>query len=202
MRAKLLWVTTMSLLLVGCSANSENKANSQSSSIMSSRVSQNKSSQSSVVNTSELSQFKVSVNTAIKQYQQAFPASAITGISIEKQLGTYQYEVEGADDAEEHNLKLNAQSGKQLSKVSERLNSDERDGVERQKALNLHRILTLTQAVKIAEDSVKDTPAVEASLEKEAGQTYWDVQFDTRGRETSVKLNAQTGKVLVVEHDD
>lgn len=205
MKFKILMTTLLAVLLVGCSSNNTSKSGNQDNSTSSQSTSQSSHSQSSssqATDKAALSQVKVSVATAIKQFNQTFANTDITGISVEKELGTYQWDIEGVDDNQEHSLKINAQTGKVLSKHSEALDADEANGSERQEALKLDQLVSLQRAVKIAQGSVKDQTPTEASVDKESGQTYWEVQFEHQGTETSVKLNAQTGKVLEVEHDD
>jgi len=194
-------VSFASLMLVGCSSNSRSQSNQDSTS--SSSVSSSSSQSASQAATNDnVSQVKVPVTTAIKAYQQTFPKSEITDLSVERELGRFQYEIEGVDDSREHTLKLDADSGKVISKRSERLDADEANGVKRQDALDLNNLIGLTRAVTIAQSKAKGQTATEASLDKESEQTYWEVQFEKQGQETQVKLDAQSGKVLTVENDD
>ncbi|WP_203651076.1 PepSY domain-containing protein [Secundilactobacillus yichangensis] len=191
-----------SLMLAGCSSNNQSKSD-QSSASSSSAVSHSQSSsasQSSAV--SDVSQVKVSVATAIKTYQQTYANSQITDLSVERELGKYQYEIEGVDNSREHTLKLDANSGKILVKKSERLDADEANGAERQDALDLNNMIGLSRVVKIAQPKAKGQAATEASIDKESEQTIWEIQFGHQGQETSVKLNAQTGRILAVDTDD
>lgn len=206
MKAKLMLALLLSLTLAGCSANNASKSNDQSSQTTSSSQSASSSSSSTSSQstaTADVTKVKVSVATAIKKYQQAFPNSDITGISLEKQLGTYQYEVEGVGDSKEYSLKLDAKTAAVTSKKSEALDADEANGVERKAdALNLDNLISVNEAVQKAQSQAKNQPATEISLDREASQTYWDVQFESQGQETSVKVNAQSGKVLATERDD
>lgn len=206
MKAKLMLALLLSLTLAGCSANNASKSDNQSSQATSSNQSASSPSSSTSgqsTTTADVTKVKVSVATAIKQYQQAFPNSDITGLSLEKQLGDYWYEVEGVDDSKEYSVKLNAKTAAVTNKKSEALDADEANGVERKaEALNLDNLLSVNKAVQNAQSKAKGQAATEISLEREAGQTYWDVQFEAQGQETSVKVNAQSGKVLAVEQDD
>lgn len=193
--------TLASLMLAGCSSNHQSQDKSSASS--SSAVSHSQSSSSSQSSSdSDVSQVKLPAATAIKTYQQTFTDSQITDLSVERELGKYQYEIDGVDDNHEHTLKLDANSGKILIKKSERLETDEANGAERQEALDLNNMIGLSRAVKIAQPKAKGQVATEASIDKESSQTYWEIQFKHQGQETSVKLNAQSGKVLAIENDD
>lgn len=205
MKAKLMLALLLSLTLAGCSANNGSKSDDQSSQATSSSQSASSSSSttSSQSTAADVTKVKVTVAAAIKRYQQTFPNSDITGLSLEKQLGDYQYEVEGVDDSKEYSLNLNAKTAAVTDKKSEALDADEANGVERKaEALNLDNLISVSKAVQNAQSKAKEQAATEISLEREAGQTYWDVQFEAQGQETSVKVNAQSGKVLAVEQDD
>lgn len=206
MKAKLMLALLLSLTLAGCSANNASKSDDQSSQATSSSQSASSpssSTSSQSTTTADVTKVKVSAATAIKRYQQVFPNSDITGISLEKQLGDYQYEVEGVDDSKEYSLNLNAKTATVTDKKSEALDTDEANGVERKaEALNLDHLISVSKAVQNARSKAKGQAATEISLEREAGQTYWDIQFENQGQETSVKVNAQSGKVLAVEQDD
>lgn len=197
MKARLIMIAVAALILGGCSANQAGQTHQQSS-----HSSQSSSSRTTTASSQHLADVKLSVNDAIKQFKQQFPNSEITELSVEKTLGRYQYEIEGVDNTREHHLKLNAQTGKVVTKYSERLDADEANGANRDEALDVNQLIGLPRAVQIAERSVKNQTAKEAALEKEAGQTFWEIQFEKQGNETNVKLNAQTGKVLEVERDD
>lgn len=202
MKFKILFATALaSLVLVGCGTSNDTHSKDSHSATSSTNHSQSSSSsQSSSV--SNVSEVKVSVATAIKTYQQTFANSQITDLSVEREMGKYQYEIDGVDDSHEHTLKLDANSGKVLIKKSERLEADEANGAERQEALDLNNLIGLTRAVKIAQPKAQGQTATEASIDKESEQTYWEIQFEHQGQETSVKLNAQTGRILSVDTDD
>lgn len=196
----MLAVSFASLMLVGCGSNNSSKSSQSSSSSesVSSSSSQSTASQSA----NDVSGVKISVATAIKTYQQTFAKSEITDLSVERELGRFRYEVEGADDSREYTLKLDANTGKVISKQTERLDADEANGVKRQEALDLNNLIGLTRAVKIAQPKAKDQTATEASIDKESERTAWEIQFEKQGQETQVKLDAQSGRVISVENDD
>ncbi|MCH5461628.1 lysis protein [Lactobacillus sp. LC28-10] len=197
----ILAVSFASLMLVGCGSNNGSKSSQDSAS---SSTASSSSSQSVKQTTAQkdVSQVKVSVGTAIKTYQKTFANSEITDLSVEQELGQFRYEVEGADDSREYTLKLDANTGKVISKTSERLDADEANGVKRQEALDLNNLIGLTRAVNIAQPKAKGQTATEASLDKESEQTHWEIQFEHQGQETQVKLDAQSGRVITVENDD
>ncbi|GAX06104.1 peptidase propeptide and YPEB domain protein [Secundilactobacillus pentosiphilus] len=190
-----------SLMLAGCSSNHQSQDKSSASSSSAASHSQSSSSSQSSSD-SDVSQVKLPAATAIKTYQKTFADSQITDLSVERELGKYQYEIDGVDDNHEHTLKLDANSGKILIKKSERLEADEANGAERQDALDLNNVIGLSRAVKTAQPKAKGQTATEASIDKESEQTYWEIQFEHQGQETSVKLNAQTGRILTVDTDD
>lgn len=200
MKIKVFTAVLLALVLAGCSAKETTKDSGTSSQSTSS--SQSQSSEAKQATTSDILQVKVTVNEAITTYQKTFAQTDITSISLEKVGNQFQYEVEGVDDQREHQLTLNATTSSVINKHSEQLDADETDGVARHEALKLTNFISLSRAVKIAQQSAEVTGATEAKLDQENGQTVWKIQFEQHGQETEVKLNAQTGKVLATEVDD
>lgn len=207
MNKKMMVVGTLCLgfVLAGCT-NTDKSLEANKESKMSTKVSQSTTqdvSGTSNSTTKKTSQRKVSVEDAIKAYNEAYPNTSITSLDLDPSFGIYYYEIKGVDDSKEYEVKINAETGELKKEREETLDQDEQNGVEKKnEALELKGILSIEDVSKIAEDSVGEGTANEWSLERDLALTYWEVKVQTGNKEMTVKINAQTGDVLEKELDD
>nr|WP_086443798.1 PepSY domain-containing protein [Enterococcus sp. 12C11_DIV0727] len=207
MNKKMMVVGTLCLgfALAGCT-NTDKSLEANKESKMSTKVSQSTKqdvSGTSNSTTKKTSQRKVSVEDAIKAYNEAYPNTSITSLDLDPSFGIYYYEIKGVDDSKEYEVKINAETGELKKEREETLDQDEQNGVEKKnEALELKGILSIEDVSKIAEDSVGEGTANEWSLERDLALTYWEVKVQTGNKEMTVKINAQTGDVLEKELDD
>ncbi|MGO3115900.1 PepSY domain-containing protein [Enterococcus pseudoavium] len=183
--------------VAGCSDTSDTANNSSSTS---QTISQTKQTQAS--SKGQIS-FKVTVEEAIKTYQETYPDSDITSIELETSFGKYSYKIEGVDDEREYEVQVNADT-KEVSKDSaENLDSEDKAGVKRNAdKLDLENLLSVERAAEIAAKKAGGGKAEEWQLDKELGTTYWEVKVVNGHKETDVKLDAKSGEVLETEIDD
>ncbi|AUI78933.1 PepSY domain-containing protein [Lactiplantibacillus pentosus] len=179
------------ILLAGCGTRQSEKDEVTSQS----RTSQS-SSTKSVTDTT-----KVSLNAAIKAFQQQYPDASLTSIELEDQLGRPVYTLEGVGGTQEHELQLNGRTGKVISKHSERLDQDDQAEVENDR-LNLKKVISPSKAVAIAVHDRNGGYARELKLDKDNGTTYWEVQVHQGKQQVEIKIDAQEGSILKTEHDD
>lgn len=207
MNKKMMVVGTicLGLTLAGCT-NTDKSLEANKESKMSTQVSQSTTQDAgdtSNSNTKKTSQRKVSVEGAIKAYNEAYPNTSITSLDLDPSFGIYYYEIKGVDDSKEYEVKINAETGELKKEREETLDQDEQNGVEKKnEALELKDILSIEDVSKIAEDSVGEGTANEWSLERDLSLTYWEVKVQTSNKEITVKINAQTGDILEKELDD
>ncbi|WP_334332307.1 PepSY domain-containing protein [Companilactobacillus sp. HBUAS59544] len=177
----------LSILLVGCSTNSTSSST------------QSKSNSSKVLK----NQIKVSANDAIKLYQKTYPKTSVTSLELEKSYRGPVYKIEGIDEQKEYQLNINARNKKILQNSQEELDEDDQDDASRKsETLDVDDLISIKKAAKIAEDKIGGGVSTEFSLDKDLGKTYWEVTVKKNSTEKSVKINAQTGKILEVENDD
>ena len=209
----------LGVLLAGCTSNNKTlETNSQSK--VSTEVSQkltfdsSTSESSSTNNTASSSavtanatknpdKIKVTLEDAVKAYQDAYPNTAITSLDLDLSFGTYHYEIKGVDDSKEYEVKINAETADLTKERVETLDREDQNGVEKaNEALDLNNLKTRDDISKIAVDSIGEGQAVEWSLDRELTITYWEVKVQSGHQEISVKINAQTGDVLEKELED
>lgn len=208
----------LGVLLAGCTSNNksletkgQSKASTEvsqtitfdSSTSESSNSNDTVSSSASVNSNKNQSQVKVSLEEAVKAYQEAYPNTAITSLDLDPSFGTYYYEIKGVDDSKEYEVKINAETGELKKEREETLDREDQNGVEKaNEALDLNNLKSMDDISKIAVDSFGEGQAIEWSLERELSTTYWEVKVQSGNQEMSVKINAQTGDVLEKELDD
>ena len=116
---------------------------------------------------------KVSQSSAVKKFQAKYNAK-IKSINLEKENGRYVYEIEGFSSTREYEMKINASSGKTISRST---------------------------ATKIAQKRVSGSKAIEWNLERENSRSVWEVTVTKNGKKSDVKINALTKKIISVERD-
>lgn len=145
----------------------------------------------------KIAKVDVTAKQAIAAFKDKYPGSSITGLNLEKKLGKYYYEIDGVDDNKEHSLTLNANTKKRVQSESENLDADEKGGKKRdQDKISTKKLISVKQAVRAAQKKVKSGKVTEVSLDKDVATTYWEVKFKQKTQETSVQLDAATGKYL------
>ncbi len=146
---------------------------------------------------------EVTVSEAIDLYQKTYPNSDIIKLELDNSFGKIQYKIEGVDDIKEYTVKVDGETKKVDTEKEEALDTDERDGQKRQQEkINMTGLKSLTEISEIAEKEVGKGQADEWELEQKLGITYWEVTVKNGLKDTSVKINAQTGEVLEVEQED
>jgi len=189
--------------LAGCGSSStgdtnESASNSQSESVMSSNE---VTSSSEGTNTN--GERNVSVEDAIQIFKDNYSDTAITSLDLERSLGKYVYKIEGVDDNKEYELQIDSETKEVSKKSEESLDTDEQAGVKRKAdKLDLNKLLSIDEVSKIAVKEAGNGEATEWSLDKDLDITYWEVKVKDGQKETEVKINAQSGKVLATDLDD
>ncbi|MGX7202445.1 lysis protein [Enterococcus plantarum] len=207
MNKKMIVVGTLclSFALAGCTKTDKSLETNQQSKVsteVSQSTTQNSSSTSNSATKKQI-QINVSVEDAIKAYNEAYPNTSITSLELDPSFGVYYYEIKGVDDFKEYEVKINAETGDLKKDREETLDEDEQNGVEKtNESLDLKNIKSLEDVSKIAQDSVGEGTAIEWSLERDLSVTYWEVKVQTGNKEMTVKINAQTGDVLEKKLDD
>ncbi|MGP5430980.1 PepSY domain-containing protein [Enterococcus malodoratus] len=183
--------------LAGCGTDSDDSASSSSSTQKTSQTSNSQTSSEATTN------FKVSVDDAIKAYQEAYPDSDITSVDLETSFGKYLYKIEGVDDNKEYEVRVDADSKEVSKEREENLDTEDKDGVKRKEdKLDLDNLLSVEKVSDIAVKHVGKGKATDWSLDKDMGKTYWEVKVMDGHKETEVKIDAKSGDVLESETDD
>lgn len=201
-------------LLAGCS---QNNPNSSSQSVESSTEQSTTTTTSSAVSSTAASTTNtadsttntagelpsVTVEEAIKVFQDKYPDAAITALELDTTFGNYFYKIEGVDDANEYEMTVDAETKAVSGERTEALDADEQNGVKKaEDQLTITDLLSLAEISDIAVKEVGSGEATDWDLDKEMDITYWEVKVQDGNTQTNVKINAQTGEVLETEIDD
>ena len=191
-------------LLAGCSGNdtSSDQSTSQPQNTSSSISQSTSATETSDTASQENGKRTVSVEDAIKAFQDTYPDADITSLELDTSFGKYFYKVEGVDDSKEYEIRVDGETKKIEKEREESLDDDEKNGEKRKDKLALTDLLSIEKAASIAEKEVGSGQATDWDLDQELGTTYWEVTVEDNGTETNVKMDARTGEILEKEVDD
>lgn len=197
------------LLLAGCQSNQATPESTPAPATTSTSTGQQTTSSTEASNqtmnsgTNATKEIKVSEQKAIELFQKEYPNAAITSLELDSSWGSFFYKIDGVDDQNEYEMKINAANEEIQKQNPERLDQDEQNGQKKQEdALDTSKLLSIEEAAKIAEKQAGGGTATDWDLSKELGTTYWEVKVKNGNKSTQVKLNSQTGEVLATENDD
>lgn len=198
---KILLVGISTLLvgvMAGCSQTEVKKPVTETSQTSKNKTSETKSS----TNQKSLSEVKIiSLEEARDIYEKAHPKTDIISIQLDSHRGDFFYKVEGMDESKEYKIKFNAVTKDIKKDKSEKLDKED-IGQNKDKKLDLKGLKSIDQVTEIAEKEVAVGKAQEWKLEKKLGVIFWEVEVKEGHKETKVKIDAKTGKVLEKKQDD
>lgn len=176
------------------SSSSAMESSSEMSSDMSSEASSD-SSATSDTNTKgiENKTFDTSVDDVIKKFNDTFPNAKITSLSIDNDNNSYVYEVEGYNDTNELELKVDANTGE----IVKQDDDDDRDDVIDDDVLDLDGIVSPQEAMKAALDEVGSGYAKEWELDSKNGKVYYEIDVEgSKQAQDDVHIDAKTGDFI------
>ena len=145
---------------------------------------------------------KVSLEKARELFKQQYPNADISELQLKKQLNKTVYHLTGLSDTEELEMQIDSQTGDISHLTKETLDTDEQHGVARQKELfDFKSLMTLEAAQKKAQHYFGGD-VLEATLEKDDGVVYWEIEGHQKHQKMQVKIDATTGEVVDTELDD
>ena len=136
-----------------------------------------------------------SQSDAINKFNEKNGSKSIMGIELKNKKNKYIYEVEGFDSEKEYKVKIDASSGEILKAKSENLDADDKE-----EALDLNGLISRSEATKLAQTKASGK-AVKWSLEMDDKQPVWEVELKDGNKETEVKIDAKSQKILRTKTD-
>ncbi|TGY25616.1 hypothetical protein E5350_08850 [Lactobacillus johnsonii] len=138
----------------------------------------------------------LSQSDAINKFNEKYGSKSIKEIELKNKKNKYIYEVEGFDSEKEYKVKIDASSGKILKAKSENLDADDKE-----EALDLNSLISRSEATKLAQSKASGK-AVKWSLEMDDRQPVWEVELKDGNKETEVKIDAKSQKILKTKTDN
>ena len=196
-------VVTLVAVLSGCQTK-QAPTSTETSVTNQTKISETETSRETTSENLDLGQeITVSLDDVIALYQETYPDTYLTSIELEPERNQYIYKLEGVDEQEEYELKVDAITKEIKKQKNEALDRDERNGVKlKNKAIDLTNLASLNDATETAKKEAVDYTPVEWELKQELGVTYWKVNLKQANKEKEVKINAQDLSILKVEDDD
>ncbi|MCC0784970.1 PepSY domain-containing protein [Clostridioides sp. ES-S-0108-01] len=145
--------------------------------------------------------FKVPYTDAINIFKDKYKDADIVDLSLERDLNKFVYTVEGVDGNNEYKMKIDANTKDVLQDKTEKLDSEDLNGVARKEKLDLSDIITPQQAMEIA---LKEQNGIvkEWSLDKDLDVTFYKIRIDKDKNEYDIKVDSKKGTILEVEKED
>lgn len=129
------------------------------------------------------------------KFNEKYGSKSIKGIELKNKKNKYIYEVEGFDSEKEYKVKIDASSGEILKAKSENLDADDKE-----EALDLNGLISRSEATKLAQTKASGK-VVKWSLEMDDKQPVWEVELKDGNKETEVKIDAKSQKILRTKTD-
>lgn len=188
---------SLGITVISCSNSGDDSSKSSQSSKV--EKAKKKTKKSANENTAKLktTDIKLSMSEALNKFDQKFKDTKIKTIDLQAEGNSYVYEIDGMDNNKEYTAKIDANNGKILHSESKKLDLDDR----LDKTIDLDNVISRKQATKIAEKKVKGTTE-EWKLEQDHNKAYWEITVNDGSKKHEVKIDAETKKVVEVDHDD
>lgn len=141
----------------------------------------------------ENTEFDYSMEDAVRVFNDTFANAKITSVKIDNDSNSYVYEVEGYNDTNSVEIKMDANSGEVIKKDD----SDDRDDNSEDDVLDLEGLVSPQEAMKAALDEVGSGYAKEWELDSKDGKMYYEIDVeDSKQANDDVHIDAKTGDFI------
>lgn len=123
----------------------------------------------------------------------------VESVELESEFDNKYYEVEIEKENIDYDIHVEAYTGKIISVKEER--DDDRKEIVKETETSNQNLLSREKAIEIAEKAVNGK-VIEMDRDEENGRIIYEFELATSTGEAELKLDASTGKVLKVEHDE
>lgn len=145
--------------------------------------------------------FKVPYTDVVSIFKDKYKDADIVDLSLERDLNKFVYTVEGVDDNNEYKMKIDANTKDVLQDKTEKLDSEDLNGVARKEKLDLNDIITPQKAMEIALKE-QNGRVKKWSLDKDLDVTFYKIRIDKDKNEYDIKVDSKKGTILEVEKED
>lgn len=169
--------------------SSETSSSSESST---KQESSNNGNQQKGINNQE---FSILLEDAVQIFNDSYPGASIESIHFDDDDDkSYEYDIDGFDDANEYELSINANSGETHDQESE--DDDHNDN----EALNIDTIISPQEAMDIVLNETGSGHVDEWELDNEDGTPVYEISLEDRDShdddDEDIIVHAETGEVL------
>ncbi|NMA02118.1 MAG: hypothetical protein GX923_06080 [Clostridia bacterium] len=184
-------VVILVLMLSACTPNTPNQKLSNQGN------GQNKSNTEQKANTNantivKFEDVKVEPKEAYNTFTKKYPDAKVKELELEFSHGSYVYQVEGYDDTNEYEVKINPVDGK-IMKENQEKNKDLKEGEITLE--NVNKIQDLTD--QTLKDAGKDYKVEEWSLKSKNGQIIFNIEVvNDNTRDIEYQYDINTGKLI------
>lgn len=152
--------------------------------------------QTNTSETADITDPEVSLEEAVKIFNDAYPGVDIESIDLKSKSHLY-YDIDGFDKTKEYEVEIDATTKELTEKEIETDQSDDQ-------ALDFSKIIDPSEAIKAAnaESAAKGLTPTSWSLDVDDGIQKYQIEYDDGKNEVEIDIHAETGEVLEVDIDD
>lgn len=137
--------------------------------------------------------FDISIQDAVDKFHTTFPNAKVTSVAIDNDRDSYVYEIEGYNDSNSVEIKIDANSGE----IVKQKDSEDREDNAEDDVLDLEGIISPQEAMKAALDEVGSGYAKEWEIDSKNGQVYYEIDVeDAAQANDDVHIDAKTGDFI------
>ena len=141
-------------------------------------------------NLGKYNEIKLTATEAYNTFLEKKPGSKVEKIELDYDNNVYYYKVEGSDDKNYHEIKIDAVTGEIVKDKKE--NKDDQDA-----EISLDYVKKVDEFVKKAlDDSGEGFISMEWDLEMENGRPELEIEIDRENGEVEYTYDLETGKLL------
>lgn len=139
--------------------------------------------------------FKLTAEDAFDIFKNKYPQAVVNEIELDKEGGSFVYEIDGYDGGNKYEIKIDPDSGN-IIKIEEELGSNDEMEIKKE---DLGKISAL---LKEAATDVKAGYEFKAwSAEAERNIIEFEIEFINQGNKIEYKYNLKTGELIRIEEE-
>ncbi|KRN18761.1 PepSY domain-containing protein [Lacticaseibacillus camelliae] len=190
-------ITVVALTTLGLAACGHDDDDHEAKDKSSQTTKSSQSTKSSRSSSSKVAQTlpKQTLDQAWDVFVKAHPDAQVTAVKLDRETGTYRYEITGNVGTTEHEMTINGDTGETIQ--DEEDSTDDNDPVIKRAGLKPLKDITAAATKKLA-----GSTATEWDLDTDNGQVQWEVSLQHDSGEHVVHVDAYSGVASAAVADD